>query len=294
MASIARTPLQWSDRLSAPPVLSSEGEGWSGAILRRWTDVAPEIDQPALTHPYISVHLGGPKRLTRWGEGRREVVDSELGDISIIPAGTAYAWSTEGPIDFAHLYLSPGRLEHVAVTEFDRAWRDVELRDRLGVTDELTSALMRGLLATFGEGGAASALYRDSLLQSLILHLLRAHSSIGTATSGSRMSLAPRRLSRVLEHIEAHLADPLRLDDLAAVAGCSPFHFSRAFLQAKGRPPYAYVTHRRLALARELLREGRVPLEGVAQRSGFGSVRQLSRMFKREFGITPAACRRGD
>lgn len=80
----------------------------------------------------------------------------------------------------------------------------------------------------------------------------------------SESGLDERRLGRVFDYIEAHLAKPMTISDLAAVAACNPFHFARAFKVTVGFPPHAYLAIRRLEAARRL-----------ALRSAFPSNRSL-------------------
>lgn len=289
VSSAAVTPAQWGATQSAPPVLSVGGQGLSGASLRRWTDTNPDVDQPALTQAYIVLHLGGAKRITRTGEGRVTSVDAALGAISVIPAGAAYTWRTEGPIDFAHVYLSTEKLREIAVQTFDRDGRDLEFTQLLGANDELVRALMAELMSAAEAESQPPELYWDAMMSALMLRLIREHSNLGAAASRARHTLSQRRLRRVLDYVEASLSKPVRLSDLASVAGCSASHFSHAFARAKGRSPYSYVLARRVNRAKELLRDTGLPLSLIAPQCGFQSTRQLSRMFKRETGVTPTA-----
>lgn len=113
--AFAVSPRSWGRSMSAPPVLNNHNGAWSGAPIRWWRDVSPDIAQPALDHHYLTMHLGGAKRIKRRGEGKVEAIDIESGALSIVPAGSAFQWSTRGPIEFAHLYVAPGtRVRQIA------------------------------------------------------------------------------------------------------------------------------------------------------------------------------------
>ncbi|XXT20960.1 AraC family transcriptional regulator [Sorangium sp. So ce429] len=101
---------------------------------------------------------------------------------------------------------------------------------------------------------------------------------------GQRAWGAPVR--RALELVRARFTDPLSLDDLAAHARLDKFHLCRAFSDHVGLPPYAYVTHLRVARAQGLLVRG-VPPSEVAARVGLCDQSQLNRHFKRIVGLTP-------
>ncbi len=65
--------------------------------------------------------------------------------------------------------------------------------------------------------------------------------------------LTPFALKRVREYVASHLAGTIRLQQLAALAGLSPFHFSRAFKASTGLSPHAYVLHCRVSESKRLL-----------------------------------------
>jgi len=88
--------------------------------------------------------------------------------------------------------------------------------------------------------------------------------------------------------LDARITGTVTLDELAAHAGLDKFHLCRAFREQVGLPPHAYVTHRRVSLAQELLAQG-VPQGEVALRVGLYDQSQLHRHFKRILGLTPGA-----
>src|SRR5262249_11998892 len=66
--------------------------------------------------------------------------------------------------------------------------------------------------------------------------------------------LSPAALRRVQLFVEANLHRPIRLQDLAARAALSPYHFARAFRTSAGATPRAFVESRRIERAKRLLR----------------------------------------
>ena len=279
-------PTAWSQSLSGLPVLDRPVSAVVPALVRRWQGIAPEIDQSALDQHFVSIHLGGPKRLFRQGEGSRLTRDVPDCAYSIVPAGAAFNWNTEGPVDFAHIYFEPAVVDHVVASAFDRDPTSVALQERLGESDPLIGSLVRSLLEDLA-GEDLHQAYIDDLLHLLLCRLLRLHSNARSSETMSRHMIAPFRLRRALDFIEAKLAEPIGVAEIAAASGMSAYHFSRAFRQTIGRPPYAYLMERRIAAAKALLTGGDTPLTGIARRCGFASLSQFSRMFHRESGATP-------
>src|SRR5690606_37580469 len=103
------------------------------------------------------------------------------------------------------------------------------------------------------------------------------------ARTEAEPALPAYRLRRVLGYIEAALdearpdaqdtmaGEALSLARLAAVAGLSPSHFSRAFKAATGAAPHRFVLERRVDRARALLDRTGLPLAQIAYEAGFAS-----------------------
>lgn len=111
-------------------------------------------------------------------------------------------------------------------------------------------------------------------------------------STGPRSSLmrdgarAPRAVRRARAFLHDALADKVTLAELAEHAGLDKFHLVRAFRAEVGLPPYEYLTHMRVARAKELLKRGMLVAE-AAQAVGFCDESQLHRHFRRITGITP-------
>ncbi|MBB4360855.1 AraC family transcriptional regulator [Bradyrhizobium sp. CIR18] len=96
---------------------------------------------------------------------------------------------------------------------------------------------------------------------------------------------------RALWYIESHLAEPMTLDEIAAIAGVSRFHIVRAFAAATGLPVMRYVRARRLTEAARLLANGAPNILSVALEADYGSHEAFTRAFRDQFGTTPEAVR---
>lgn len=122
--------------------------------------------------------------------------------------------------------------------------------------------------------------------------------SILMARADDRHGIAARpepgpalRVSRVVDFIEAHLADDLSLLDLAAVACLSPFHFARVFKARLGISPLRFVQRRRVARAQHLLASPGIRLIDIAHQCGFSDQAHFTTVFRRVTGVAPGAWR---
>ncbi|MBB2928657.1 AraC family transcriptional regulator [Paraburkholderia silvatlantica] len=113
------------------------------------------------------------------------------------------------------------------------------------------------------------------------------------AALGHRRALpqcSPAALARVRDMIDTDPAQPLSLAELAQAAGLSRFQLHRGFLRAFGVAPHGYILHRRVALARRLLKAGHAPAQ-TALAAGFCDQSHLNRAFARQFGVSPGRYR---
>jgi len=147
----------------------------------------------------------------------------------------------------------------------------------------------------------------------LCLHIVR--QDFGTAVAaevGRRMVVAPHRegdqaqyvpprmpdvahangLAPVLDWAMRHLNQPLTIGHLADRAAMSTRTFGRRFAQQMGLTPLRWLTHQRLACARELLETTDLPIDTIAERAGLRTGNVLRQHFHRHLGTTPAAYRR--
>lgn len=95
-------------------------------------------------------------------------------------------------------------------------------------------------------------------------------------------------VQKTLQYIGDHLAEPITLDNLAALFYVSKYHLSHTFTKETGISIYRYILLRRLMLARQQLLEGE-PAGQVSRNCGFSDYTSFYRAFKSEYGISPRA-----
>lgn len=107
-----------------------------------------------------------------------------------------------------------------------------------------------------------------------------------------RGGLAPWAERRCLELMRARLSEDISLDELAAEARLSSFHFARMFKQSVGVPPRVYLTQLRIEKACELLERTDLPVTEIAQEVGYSTNQVLARVFTKNRRMSPTDYRR--
>ena len=146
-------------------------------------------------------------------------------------------------------------------------------------------------LVVLGELAQAAADGRNDLgLEEIGLTLAARFGGLLTGGPKHRAAGGPsdrRRAVRAALWIDTHSAEGIGLEDAAAEAGLSPFHFLRMFSRVIGVTPHQYLLRSRLRRAARLLAEGDRSVTDVALDPGFADLSNFVRTFHRAAGVSP-------
>ena len=101
-----------------------------------------------------------------------------------------------------------------------------------------------------------------------------------------------RLVASAVRRIEGGALNDGSLEDLAGQLGVSGRHLRRAVQSELGLAPVDLAQTQRLAVAKQLLHDTRLPMTDVAFASGFRSLRRFNASFKARYGRSPSALRR--
>jgi two-component system response regulator YesN len=102
------------------------------------------------------------------------------------------------------------------------------------------------------------------------------------------MTRTPKAIRKAVEYIEANFGEPLTLDEAAAAAAMSRYHFSRCFRRHTGLTFKGYINRLRIAEAKRLMQAEGLNVSEAAFRVGYNDLSYFSRVFKKEEGIIPS------
>lgn len=215
---------------------------------------------------------------------------------------------TSTPLDYgraALLHLADGHLHDVQPRA--ATLRGGEVRDRVlryfheianartpAATDPASSA---PVLERLSKALEIAGIDRDKLEHSaenrMRLAIVASLFDLRPSEPARTVSALPKwRLTRVLDHVDANIAESLTLAELASVAGMSRMHFASQFRKATGLRPHDYVLRKRIEHAQHLLVTTSQSLVDVALSVGFQTQSHFTTIFKKIVGNTPYQWRR--
>lgn len=117
----------------------------------------------------------------------------------------------------------------------------------------------------------------------------------GIAMRGSTRAVVARdpTVHAAIELMLSHMSAPFTIESLADEIGVSKRKLERTFVDALGCSPAEHYRALRLSRVAELLRETDMPLQQVAQKTGFASYQHFCNLFKRRYGVRPSEYRDG-
>ena len=151
---------------------------------------------------------------------------------------------------------------------------------------ELFAGSIGGLLrareseSEWDEFAASAAVYR------LLLSLA------ADATDRLTQAADQQRMTPVIEYVARHLQDKLSVDTLAGQFGYSAGYLTRLFRRYTGYAPYQYILRTRMDRAKHLLATTELPIQEIADQTGFSSLANFSSAFRKSIGKSPGDFRR--
>ena len=257
------------------------------------TSPAFELDLPGTTHHRLVLFARPPEELDLRYEGVKRHVPPPAGSIFVVPAGSPGRVRWSGCYDWLHIFLEPGLVARVAAEAFGLDPARVSLPPFDGLILPPLRAAMLAVNDELTAGAAGSRLAAESLANLLAVHLTRNASPPRPPAGRTYGALPQGKLRAVVEYVEDHLDASLTLEQMAAAAHLSAYHFARQFKAATGVPPHQYILARRVDRAQQLLHsDGDFSLAEIAARAGFSDQSQFSHHFMRLVGVTPRQFRK--
>jgi len=188
----------------------------------------------------------------------------------------------------AHKILDAGREKQLSPVLFF---------NQLHRRDATFNALIRTIMNSHKETGYNKFRFEEQLTSLLTYHLQQHHhiaqliNNLPPVRKATRVELY-KRLSRAMDVLRSGFCGTISLDQLAAEACLSKYHFLRLFRTAYGLSPYQYMQHLRIEKARGLLSsDPSFSITDLAALLGFENSQSFSRLFFQKTGMYPTQYR---
>jgi AraC family transcriptional regulator len=272
--------------LPTQPV-TSRRSAWQGIEVQSHRQPPGEMPEHRTDQHIIAVQLRQKSLFCeQWLDGHKRVARLEVDTFTMIPANVTHRCIWNITAAATVLVLDPQYLAHV-VHESVHPDR-VELLPRFFQFDPVIQQIGGLLARELDTDLPNSQIYVDGLTTALSAHLLRQYCTVEQRIKDYKNGLSQYRLQQAIDYIQAHLAEDLSLDDIAAQVGMSRYYFCHLFKRSTGMSPYQYVIKCRIDRAKELLlfRQD-CSIADVAFQVGFASQSQFTKHFKKWVGTTP-------
>jgi AraC family transcriptional regulator len=281
---------------SVEPEAAQEQEAGSGLGVYAWN--TPPIEQfslPGTDELIVALHLGGARHVRAINGDTLSRAFSSPGLVTLLPPHQASAFHTGGGVSLLTIHVTKSGsgdardryVERLAALKGPRfAFRDAFVR-----------ASMEALLRVLRSGHSLQADdYLGKVADALLCHLSLLGEETSLVTEPTRLTtdqaLGNTSLAALLKYVDQRLGTKLSLDDLACKAGVSRAYFARTFKSGLGISLHQYLNHRRIDMARKLLRDSEMDLAQIAYELGFASQSHFTEAFRTQVGNTPLQFRR--
>ncbi|MCM3170888.1 helix-turn-helix domain-containing protein [Paenibacillus sp. MER 99-2] len=146
--------------------------------------------------------------------------------------------------------------------------------------------LMAGDLARISQhmNAGSSAKHARWVGKQLLIHELL---NVVYENQPSEEQTVEQGILRSIAHMTSHYDENITRNQLAQIAGLSPWHYSRKFSERYGKPPLDYLTHYRMYRAQEELILTTETSQNIAKKVGYEDAHYFSRRFKQFAGTSP-------
>lgn len=281
----------------------SSRRGWNGQVLPRdgWPTVVLDVQTPGTYRD----HIRGPLSLFMniAGEGHvetgRQRTAIKEGFFFVTNPGQHYTLDIAKPAHTFNIHFGDhfaeqifqaivhrpeALLDHGSALPLDR----LEFYNRLHRRSEAVDRIIQSI---YGEQASGMAL--EEKLGNIMEHLLHDEArlkqsayALPTLRTATREALI-KQLTRATDYIYSFYTRDLSLDELAAAACLSKFHFLRLFKIVFGKTPHQFINEVRIAQSRALLKQRKLDVKNIARAVGFNAPSSFSRTFYQHTGVYP-------
>ena len=222
------------------------------------------------------------------GEGQikleTECISVKTGDIAVVNSETLHVITSENYITYYFLIIDKEFCETNGIDILSLKFRDL-INDG-GIFSAFQALANEVQLIKSGDDGLCTVPQIRHTVLGILLSLCREH-LISERFSKPQKDSTSQRVKEIMLYLRSHLAEPIRLDEIAEHVCVSKYHMSREFKLISGTTIFDYLGMLRCKEAKRMLTEGHTVSE-AASACGFENLSYFTRSFKKYIGVLPS------
>ncbi|MFJ7085933.1 helix-turn-helix domain-containing protein [Streptomyces griseus] len=266
----------WQDLVLEIETTESDGDSWGYQL-------------PDEQFGIITLLRGSCRIEGRDGHGRRSttLMPGEIGRIAPNnPVRLHRMPPNRLPFTMVSIQLPLDILQRTIDTYPAASVRNVSELHTLRAFDPHIASMAPVLLQAWQTGAGES--YAEAAAHYLAEYLMHPFHTAAPGQGG----LSAEQMLTVRTYMETNMSENITLNQLAAEARLSKYHFVRRFSVATGKTPMQYLTGLRIDAARQLLVMSSYPIYRVGRRCGFPNPENFARVFRKHVGCSPSEYRK--
>ena len=278
--------------LSQEPLFSTRELALQGINFDFFYCDGNEIPVHTTEHHVVSVAYNlNPINSRRKLNGIYQEEHQNYGSIGVIPTQAEHWIAWQKNIEFAVFSIHPQALTNTAPETVNPDKIELLPAFAKSEPDPLIASIGMAIKQQLESDPNGDSFYLEHLFNALSAHLVKNYCSISPQFKEYSGGLPPYKLKQAINYINDNLDRPIKLTDIAKLIDISQYYFCRLFHDSVGVSPYQYVIQQRVARARDLIKNSKLPLADISYECGFSSQSQMTQHFRKVVGVTPKVYR---